>query len=65
MKFLWSKWILGIIKRSLQAAISYVGASKLSEWGVQVNTDQLAVALFAGLEALRGLLKHKWGLRFL
>ena len=65
MKFLWHKWILGIIKRSLQAAISYLGAAKLSEWGVQVNTDQLAVALFAGLEALRSYLKHKVGLRFL
>ena len=65
MKFLWKKWVLGIVKRSLQAAVAYVGAAKLSEWGVQVNTDQLAVALFAGLEALRGLLKHKWGLTFL
>ena len=65
MKFLWRKWLVGIIKRSLQALVSYVGAAKLSEWGLQVNTEQLAVALFAGLEALRSWLKHKVGLRFL
>ena len=65
MKFLWGKWITGILKRSLQAGIAYIGAAKLSEWGIQVNTDQAAVAIFAGLEALRSWLKHKAGVKFL
>ena len=65
MKFLWKKWLLGILKRSLQALLAYVGAEKLVSWGVQLDVEQSALALFAGLEALRGLLKHKWGLRFL
>ena len=50
MKFLWHKWLLGIVKRSLQAAISYIGAQRLTEWGIQLNVEQTAVALFAGLE---------------
>ena len=65
MKFLWHKWLLGILKRSVQAFIAYFGAEKLASWGVQLDIEKSAVALFAGLEALRGLLKHKWGLKFL
>ena len=65
MKFLWHKWILGILKRSLQAALAYVGAAKLADWGLQVDVEKSAIALFAGLEALRSWLKHKAGVKFL
>ena len=65
MKFLWHKWLLGILKRTVQATIAYIGAAKLTEWGLSVDVEKTAVALFAGLEALRGWLKHKVGVTFL
>ena len=65
MTFIWKKWIGSIIKRSIQAAIAYIGAERLAAWGVTVDPTALAVAVFAGLEAVRNFLKHKLNLKFL
>mgnify|MGYP001577908551 FL=1 len=65
MKFLWKKWLTSIIKRSIQAAIAVIGADKLASWGVTLDPTALTVAVFALIEALRNLLKHKVGVKFL
>ena len=65
MTFLWKKWLIGILKRTVQAGMAYVGATKLTEWGLDVDAGKVAIALFAGLEALRSWLKHKAGVTFL
>jgi hypothetical protein len=65
MKFLWKQWVLSILKRSIQAAIAVVGADQLRSWGITLDSNALTVAVFALLESIRHLLKHKVGMTFL
>ena len=65
MKFVITKWLGGVVKRSLQAFLAVYGAKLATDFGVQVDPVQLTVGLMALLEALRGWLKHAKGVTIL
>lgn len=67
MNFVISKWITTIIKKGVQAGLAVLAAHGAQSVGVQVDADtgMVTVQAFVLIEALRGLLKHKLGWKFL
>ena len=65
MKFLWSKLLTSVVKRSVQVVLAAWGANLATGFGVTIDQTQLTVGLLALLEAGRNYLKHKVGLAWL
>ena len=65
MKFLWSKLVASVIKRTVQVVLSAWGAKLATDFGVTIDQTQLTVGLVAASEVLRNYLKHKLGVAWL
>ena len=63
-------WILSIaikkvISRVVGVLLAYLAALNLQRFGITIDTNQLTIALYAGIEFLRNWLKIKFNLKWL
>ena len=65
MKFIWSIAIKKGIGRAVQLLVAWLGAQGLEKAGVTIDSNQLTLALMAGSEVLRNLIKTKMKVKWL
>lgn len=65
MNWLLSIAVKKVISRVVGVLIAYIAALNLQRFGITIDTNQLTLALFAGIEFLRNYLKVKFNLKFL
>ena len=64
-KWLWTIAVKKGVSRAVQLVVAWLVSKGIGSLGVTIDTNQLTVATFAGLEFLRNWLKNKVGVKFL
>lgn len=62
---IWTLFAKKLIRGAVQAALSAMGAQRLTEWGVTVDPVALTASLYAALEGVRQVLKRKLNWKWL
>jgi len=60
-QFLLKRVVRNVIAQGLKAVVAFVGASRLADWGVEVNLVLLTGAIMGGIELGWDRLKEKTG----
>lgn len=64
-EWIFQKYATKLIKQGIQIGVSWVVGHNLDQYGVKIDPITLSAGIWTGLETLRSVAKHKFGLTWL
>ena len=64
-EFVIGKFLNKLLKQGVQIAVSWIVGQNLGQFGVTIDPVTLSAGIWTGLETVRSLAKHKYGINWL